>query len=500
MRLDNFIQTAIKSVLKNPILELLHEINFSSILKQSNFIKREVGIKPYLVVLQFLYMFIINKKISSFMKYSNDSLKKDVYYRLLKDSRYNWRKLLLLTSLKLINKLHKLQKPTDIKVFIVDDTVEIKRGKYIEGSCKNIWSNKEKRVVKGLNIVSLNYSDSYTDLMLDFAINYNKNPLTDLQYNLFHHKSNGYRRRVEGYSGKNILALDMIKRTLKSGIFVDYLLVDSWYAKPNFIEEARTYGIDVIARVANNPRIWQFLGKFNTLESLYNQAKHNKCSKIGNYNSIKYTYVSTVATHKILVRIKIVFIKTKENLIPIISTNLALNDFEIINIYKKRWNIEQGYKDLREYFQFGKEENRIYEALIARITLSFLAYNLTSYINRIHNEPQTLGNLFRDLECQLETLAISMEFFLKILEQLIESKEIVKRNKDLEFIIEMIRIYTKKQLGFICESGDFNLNFSIISCTFLLKPFRYSVKFASSICDEFVAVSNSFWSVQRLVL
>jgi hypothetical protein len=23
-----------------------------------------------------------------------------------------------------------------------------------------------------------------------------------------------------------------------------------------------------------------------------------------------------------------------------------------------------------------------------------------------HNEPQTLGNLFRDLECQLETLAI----------------------------------------------------------------------------------------------
>ena len=109
-------------------------------------------------------------------------------------------------------------------------------------------------------------------------------------------------------------------------------------------------------------------------------------------------------------------------------------------------------KDLREYFQFGKEENRIYEAIIARITLSFLAYNLTSYINRINNEPQTLGNLFRDLECQLETLAISMELFLKILEQIIESQEIVKRNKDLEQIIHMLRVYTKKQLGFMCES------------------------------------------------
>ena len=107
---------------------------------------------------------------------------------------------------------------------------------------------------------------------------------------------------------------------------------------------------------------------------------------------------------------------------------------------------------MREYFQFGKEENRIYEALIARITLSFLAYNITSYINRINNEPQTLGNLFRDLECQLETLAISMELFLKILEQLIQSAQIVKRNKDLEQIIEILRVHTKKQLGFMCGS------------------------------------------------
>ncbi len=452
MGLDNFIQTAMNNVLKNPILSVLRDINFSSILKQSNFIKRDVGKSPYIIVLHFLYMFVINRKISSFMKYSNDSFKKDVYYRLLKSSRYNWRKLLLLTSTKLICKLHKLQKTTDVKVLIIDDTVEIKRGKYIQGSCKNLWSNKEHRTVKGLNIVSLNYSDTHTDMMLDFSINYNKNQITDSLDNEFHHRSNAYKRRVEGNDGKNSLAFQMVNRVLKSGIYADYLLVDSWYAKPNFIYEVKQNGLDVIARVANNPRIWQFTGKYKTLEILYNYAKNKKTSKLGNYNSIKYTYVSTTTMHKTLGRIKIVFIKTKDNLIPIISTNVNLNDLEIINTYKKRWNIEQGYKDLREYFQFGKEENRIYEALIARITLSFLAYNITSYINRINNEPQTLGELFRDLECQLETLAISMELFLKILEQLVQVQEIVKRNKDLEQIILMLRVYTKKQLGFMCES------------------------------------------------
>ena len=452
MRLDNSIQTAISNLLKNPILSILRDINFSSILKQSNFIKRDIGKSTYLVILHFLYMFVINRKISSFMKYSNDSYKKDVYYKLLKSSKYNWRELLLLTSVKLICKLHKLQNTIDAKVLIIDDNVEIKIGKFIEGSCKNLWNNKEHRTVKGLNIVSLNYSDCYTDMMLDFSINYNRNQIVNVNENYFHHKSNAYKRRVEGNDGKNILALDMLQRVLKLGIYADYLLVDSWYAKPDFINTVQTNGLNVIARIANNPRIWQFVGKHNTLESLYTQAKKQKTSKFGNYNTIKYTYISTITTHKTLGRIKIVFIKTKDNLIPIISTNTNLSDIEIINTYKKRWNIEQGYKDLREYFQFGKEENRIYEALIARITLSFLAYNITSYINRINNEPQTLGNLFRDLECQLETLAISMELFLKILEQLIQSAQIVKRNKDLEQIIEILRVHTKKQLGFMCES------------------------------------------------
>lgn len=452
MGIDNFIETAMNTVLKNPIVEVLSDIHFSAILRQSNFIKRDVGVKPYRVIVQFLYMFIINKKISAFMQHSHESYKKDVYYRLLKEGKYNWRKLLLLTTVKLIGKLRHLQKPIDTKVLIIDDTVEIKRGKCIEGSCKNLWSNKEKRAVKGLNIVSLNYSDGHTNMMLDFSVNYNKNQIMNTQDNDFHHRSNAYKRRVEGNNGKNIQAIAMLKRALDTGVYADYLLVDSWYAKPSFIQEVKENGLDLIARVAKSNTIWQFSGKYKTLQSLYTHTNRTKASRVGNYNSIKYTYVSIITTHKTVGRIKIVFIKTKENLIPILSTNTDLPDIEIINTYKKRWNIEQGYKDLREYFQFGKEENRIFEALIARITLSFLAYNLTSHINRIQNEPKTLGNLFQDLECQLQTLAISMELFLKILEQLIQSAHIVKRNKDLELIIDVLRSHTKKQLGFMCES------------------------------------------------
>jgi len=40
-----------------------------------------------------------------------------------------------------------------------------------------------------------------------------------------------------------------------------------------------------------------------------------------------------------------------------IFTDLALSAEDIITTYRKRWNIEQEYKDLREHFGFGKEEN-----------------------------------------------------------------------------------------------------------------------------------------------
>ena len=146
------------------------------------------------------------------------------------------------------------------------------------------------------------------------------------------------------------------------------------------------------------------------------------------------------------------FLRSLKELLVFISTHLALSGREIIDIYKKRWNIEQGYKDLREYFGLGREENRLYEALIARITLSMFTYNVLTYINRMKHEPQTLGQLFRNLECELEALAISMQLFLQILTNIANISDNLKTNKELRQIIAIIGAYTKKELGFMCES------------------------------------------------
>jgi len=455
MQLQEQIISAIQTTLKNPIYQTMQLLNIKSILKNANFVKKREGVSPYLVVLHFVYMLVMNKKISTFMNQSNDSLKKDTYYRLLQNSSYNWRKLLSLTNLKILKKLHKVQDSSSVKVFIIDDTVEGKTGKYVEGSRDALWSNKEKRNIRGINVVSLNYSDGYSNFMLDFAIsmgNFAKVKFEEFTQEV-DTRSIAYKRRLEIMSGKSQIAIDMVTRALKSGMYADYLLVDSWYSKPIFLKEMNDLGLKVISRIANNNKIWNFTAKEKTLNTIYEKYKNLKKEKAGTYGKkIKFKYFSVIVEHKNAGKIKIVFIKTKEKLIPIASTDLEINDEEIIEIYKRRWDIEQGYKELREHFGFGKEENRIYEALIARISLSFFSYNIVSYINRMSHEPKTIGGLFKDLECELHTLSIAMQAFIEIMDKIAQIDGILKDNKDFSSIIATLRSTTQDLLGFRCES------------------------------------------------
>ena len=251
-------------------------------------------------------------------------------------------KLLLLSTKALIAKVEPLHKNSEPKLLIIDDTVEIKRGKQIEGSCKSIWCNKEHRPVNGINIISLNFTDSHSTFQLGFAINMNKSRRKEVDAftHTLHHTSNAYACRVEADKGKNTLAMEILKRALDQGITADYLLVDSWYAKSNFIKEAKEEGIDVVARIANNNKIWNFKGKHKTLGSMYNSLSKVKYEKSGHYGKIHYHYLDTIAEHKILGKVKLVFLHTGKELIILISTDLSLGAKEIIETYKKRWNIE----------------------------------------------------------------------------------------------------------------------------------------------------------------
>ena len=63
-----------------------------------------------------------------------------------------------------------------------------------------------------------------------------------------------------------------------------------------------------------------------------------------------------------------------------------------------------------------------------------------------------MGGLFKDLECELHTLAIAMQTFLSILDEIAKIEDVVNRNEDFKTIVATLRGVTEKLLGFRCES------------------------------------------------
>jgi hypothetical protein len=80
------------------------------------------------------------------------------------------------------------------------------------------------------------------------------------------------------------------------------------------------------------------------------------------------------------------------------------------------------------------------------------AYNIVSYINRISHEPQTIGGLFKDLECELTTPVIAVQTFISILDEVAKIDGVVNRNEDFVSIVALLRSITQLLLGFRCES------------------------------------------------
>jgi len=64
MSLENQIVNIIEDKLKNPIYQTLQLLGMKSILKASNFVKKE-GVEVYLAILHFVYMLVMNKKLST---------------------------------------------------------------------------------------------------------------------------------------------------------------------------------------------------------------------------------------------------------------------------------------------------------------------------------------------------------------------------------------------------------------------------------------------------
>jgi len=114
----------------------------------------------------------------------------------------------------------------------------------------------------------------------------------------------------------------------------------------------------------------------------------------------KYLLSVTVEVEKDgkVIPAKVVYVRNRSNrkdYLCLISTNIEIDEEEIIRIYSKRWQIEVFFKVCKSYLKFAKECRTLsYDAMTAHVAIVFMRYIMLVVKNRESEDPRTLGELF----------------------------------------------------------------------------------------------------------
>jgi len=371
--------------------DFFNQFNITTFLHRCGIKKRHGHSVRSLIMTIFTLPFLEKNFFRGIVTNDNVSFGKDAAYEVLKGSRSNWRRLLLIIGMKLYHFFNRLTDETRESVLIVDDSpYDRSRSKSVE-LLSRVWDHSDGRFIKGFRMLTLCWSDGVSCLPLDFSLLSSSDAKKRLCENRksMDKRCCAWQRRQEAVikAPENLKA--MVKRILAAGVQAKYLLMDSWFAMPATIT-ALSKHIDIIGMVKKTPKIhYGYNGHPMDLKAIYRKLKKRRGrAKI---------LASAIVTLKGGLPVKLVFVRDrrKKDWLALISTDIDLPNEEIVRIYGKRWDIEVFFKMAKQHLKLAKEmQCRDYDALVAHTTIVFMRYMFLAYQNRIETDNRTFGELF----------------------------------------------------------------------------------------------------------
>lgn len=412
--IENYLNNH-QNIFESKIDSVFRSLRFKTNLSRNRIIKQNGYAASHILFILLMMPLIQIRTVRSFcFKQWNhwSTSKKDTFYRFKNNPKYRWRSFFKNVSYDILNHVEIDKTPQKDRVFVIDDTILVKLGKMIE-NVSYIYDHNIGRSVLGFCIVALGIFTTNGFYPLDFAYFFSKKRNAKSP-----EEKLGDPRSVSGrlsYEAKHCtkleLALSMIQSAVNSGIIPGYVVFDSWYAWPVFINNIRKIGHDihVVCRLKDSKVLYEYKGKTYRLSALYQKVKHRfkKDIRTGLFlNRVKVKMPGCIDD------VIIVFSKgyqepdvnqvkgrkkNKESKwVAFLSTDTKLHASTVIKTYVKRWPVEVCFKECKQMLDLGKEQSNNFNAQIFSTTASFLRYNVLMYLNEKENY-STLGELFAHL-------------------------------------------------------------------------------------------------------
>ena len=259
-----------------------------------------------------------------------------------------------------------------------------------------VFDHNTNSYVKGFKLLTLAWSDGNTTVPFAYQpmVSTNEKMIINPIPEDFDKRTRKYRLRKAAQTNPIEAMFSLLDKVDLTLLKAKYLLFDSWFAFPSVIMKARQKGLHVVCMLKRMYRVfYTYNGKQYNLNALYNHVPHNRSGDV-----IASVKVKIHNQEKEQMTVKVVFLrsnKKNDDWIALLSTDLDLDDKEIIRIYAKRWNIEVLFKISKHYLKLDTElESRSFESLYAHCAIVFMRYLMLAYENRIAEDNRTCGDFF----------------------------------------------------------------------------------------------------------
>ena len=344
-------------------------------------------------------------------------------YRFLNNENYLWENFLIQLAVKIIIKIKQLTSEARITALVFDDTFfDRMRSKKVELLSK-IFDHVDMRYKKGFCNLTCGWTDGYSFIPVMFQLVCSaKNIITKINESI--KAEAAFIRREKAQKKKTDLLIEMTQNAISCCIPFSYVLFDSWFAFPAIFVHLKSIKTNAISMLKNHHRIYYtYLGKKYTLSKLYSIIK-SKLKKDRDRISI----ICKISALEKNIDVKIVFIrdkKSKKNWVALLSTDIDLDQNEIIRIYGMRWDIEVFFKMCKSYLCFAKEYQGLsYDMLVGHTTIVYLRFSMFSFISREKNDGRTFGDLFYNFIDEVKSITFweAFKMIIELLKQFLKDK------------------------------------------------------------------------------
>lgn len=369
----------------------------SSALKASNAYKKKGT--PVIEIFQYLFLLIFSNR-SMYMNLisgrNTPDFAKDTVYRFMKRLQINWIRFTTILSSRIIkDAILPLNSAERVNVLIIDDSMfERNRSKKVELLAK-VYDHANHRYRLGFRMLTLGWSDGSTFLPVNSILLSSENKKNRVNEAADVDKRTvGYKRRKLAMEKGTHAMLDLLKAAKKAALPAKYVLFDSWFTSPSTLHAIKAIGYDVIGMVKKTPKMFfRYQGEDMSLLTIYSKNKKRR----GRSRYLLSVMVDVVKNGE-SIPAKVVYVRNRskrKEYLCLISTDVNLDEDEIIRIYGKRWDVEVFFKVCKSYLNLSKECNSLsYDAMSAHTAVVFTRYMMLSLESRESNDNRSLGELF----------------------------------------------------------------------------------------------------------